>query len=88
LAERVQEQQFEESLPPPGSGDAEGCPTAAGPDDENFCVAQKRGALYAERVSSLRGEAEALPGETDSDSEEHETVYDVVAESVGLNVSI
>ncbi|XP_011497848.1 PREDICTED: protein unc-13 homolog D-like [Ceratosolen solmsi marchali] len=85
LAERAQEQQLEESLPPPGAEESEGCPPVADNEDENFCVVEERDALYAERESCLRGGDKAVP-ETDSESEEHETVYDVVAESVGLNI--
>ncbi|XP_016841256.1 protein unc-13 homolog 4B isoform X1 [Nasonia vitripennis] len=106
LAEKVEAQQLEESLPPE---EEEGGETAK-PDDDveeveeeeaavsqdeevNLCVAEKREALYAQKESKLRrevsrvGQAEdVLLPETDSESEEHETAYNIVAQSVGLNI--
>ena len=53
----------------------------------DLCVAEKREALYAARENNLQRQP-SRPAETDSETEEHETVLDLLAQSLGLNVSI
>ncbi|XP_014210937.1 protein unc-13 homolog 4B-like isoform X2 [Copidosoma floridanum] len=98
LADKAKAQRLEESLPeatPPcdfeANEEAVGtCNTGQEGKEEvedieaHFCVAKQREALYAEKEIALKGEQVA--DSTESESENGETTYNVVAKSVGLNV--
>ncbi|XP_058798233.1 protein unc-13 homolog 4B-like isoform X2 [Phymastichus coffea] len=91
LAEKAQAQQLEETLP---EGDGDGAEECGPLAPENFCAAEKREALYAAKESNLQRQtsfaveptASSAATTTDSESEEHETAYDIVAQSMGLNI--
>lgn len=89
LAEKAQAQQLEETLPEE-DGECGNGPSV----EENLHAAEKREALYAAKESNLQRQTSfaepttiATTSSSDSESEEHETAYDIVAQSMGLNVS-
>lgn len=95
LAEKVQAEQLEERLYEDvvNSKDdktAANCAINEKIEEEenlDYCVIEKKEALYAARVNELKGEPVEIPLETDSESDEQSKTLDIVAESLGLNVS-